>query len=663
MSELQIIQGTLEHAARRRRWARALRGLWLGLFAGSILWLLALACFKLLPLPPAFLLWSGLAALMGALVGFVAGGWRRLQLAETARWVDVRQNLKERMSTALEFAGDEQSGTWRDLVLSDAVSHAQEIEPRKLVPFHLPKAARWALLWLALAAGLGFVPEYRSQAHLRKQADAKVIKAVGKQVADLTRREIQQRPPAAETTRKSLESVAELGDQLNKHVLTRSEALKDIASVSDKLKQQVNELGKDPGLKKLEQAARAPGGKDGQTASGMQKQTDSLQKQGANASQPEALEKLQKDIEKLQEAAKALANKTGEGAEAERQKIAASLASLSQQAADAGVQLPQLDDALKALEANQTDRFMKDLDTASVDLEKLRDTAKKLAQMQAQAEKLGKDLAEQLKNGQAEAAAATLKKLADQLKSANLNDEQKQKIMEEVAKAVPNAAEYGKVQELLKEASQQMQQGDKPKAADSLAKAAQELDKLMQQMNDAQSLMASLDNLDKASQAISQGQSWAKASAGQPCSKCNGKGCSMCQGNKPGYNPFGKNPGAGVGTWGQEGGEWIESGAWTPHADNSALDKRDQAGRGVSERDQKDLSDVLKPDKVKGQFSPGGQMPSITLKGVSIKGSSKVQYEEATTTAQADAQSALSQEKVPRAYQGAVKDYFDDLKK
>ena len=28
-----------------------------------------------------------------------------------------------------------------------------------------------------------------------------------------------------------------------------------------------------------------------------------------------------------------------------------------------------------------------------------------------------------------------------------------------------------------------------------------------------------------------------------------------------------------------------------------------------------------------------------------------------------EAQSALSQEKVPRAYQGAVRDYFDDLKK
>ena len=56
-------------------------------------------------------------------------------------------------------------------------------------------------------------------------------------------------------------------------------------------------------------------------------------------------------------------------------------------------------------------------------------------------------------------------------------------------------------------------------------------------------------------------------------------------------------------------------------------------------------------------------MPSITLKGVSIKGQSKIDYEQAATAAQSDAQSALSQEKVPRAYQNAVKDYFDDLKK
>ena len=75
------------------------------------------------------------------------------------------------------------------------------------------------------------------------------------------------------------------------------------------------------------------------------------------------------------------------------------------------------------------------------------------------------------------------------------------------------------------------------------------------------------------------------------------------------------------------------------------------------------MANNLTPTKVKGQFTPGGQMPSITLKGVSIKGQSNVKYEEAVTAAQTEAQSALSQEKVPRAYKGSVRDYFDDLKK
>ena len=56
-------------------------------------------------------------------------------------------------------------------------------------------------------------------------------------------------------------------------------------------------------------------------------------------------------------------------------------------------------------------------------------------------------------------------------------------------------------------------------------------------------------------------------------------------------------------------------------------------------------------------------MPSITLKGVAIKGNSTVEYQRAAQAAQADAQSALNQDQVPRAYQNTVKDYFDDLKK
>src|SRR4029434_2061386 len=100
---------------------------------------------------------------------------------------------------------------------------------------------------------------------------------------------------------------------------------------------------------------------------------------------------------------------------------------------------PQIDDAINAMAANQTDLVLKDLQAATTDLEKMRDMAKQLQQMQQQMEKLGKDLAEQLKNGQPEAAQMTLQKMVSKLNSANLSPEELKKMLEEVSKAVDPA--------------------------------------------------------------------------------------------------------------------------------------------------------------------------------------------------------------------------------
>ena len=300
MSELQIIEVALQHAARRRRWARALRGLWHGLLPGSVVALLLIGLWHLLPLPLWTLTVAALVPLLCALGGMVLGGWRNPALPEIARWVDGRQHLKERLSTALEVATNPDAGTWRDLVVTDAAAHAQELDPHQLVPFHLPRAARWTVLVLALGAGLGFVPEYRSKTYLQKQADQQNIKEAGRQLADLTRRTLEKRPPALEPTQKALENVADLGDQLAKKTFTRSEALKDLASVAEKLKDQIKDMGKDPALRKMEQAARASTGNDSQTAAGLQKKIESLQKQlGTPTGNPEALDNLKKQLEKL----------------------------------------------------------------------------------------------------------------------------------------------------------------------------------------------------------------------------------------------------------------------------------------------------------------------------------------------------------------------------
>ena len=643
MSEIQVIQSTLEKTARRCRWQRGWRRFWQGLFAGATLWLVVLAVYKLRPIPEQTFMVAGAIAVALMPISFLAGFWRRPTLIETARWVDDRQHFQERLSTALEVAASPKAGTWRDLVLSDAAGRAREFDPRKFLPLHLPLVTRWALLMLVLAFTLGFVPEYRSKAYLQKKKEAQIIKDTGRQLADLTRRALERRTPALEPTQKALDSVKELGDQLAKVSLNRAEALHDLASVTEKLKDQTKDLAKDPALRKLEQAARSPTGRSSSANADLQKQIDSMQKQLGNPNAtPDALDKLQKELQKLQQAAAGLPGNDSAGQQ-QKEQMSQSLADLAKKAQELGLSLPSLEEAIQALENSQIDQFLKDLKVAEMDLEKMQAMAKAMQQLQMQQAQIGKDLAEQLDKGQAEAAMQTLQKMIDQLKKGNLTEDQLKKMLEEVDKAVKPGSQYGKVGEFLKQAVGKMQNTDKPGAARSLADASDELKRLLDQLGDAQSLMASLDSLQKAQMCIGNCLGWGQCLAKIPRAGKGGR------------------PGRGVGTWSDDNG-WLTYAEMTDRWDNSGLHRPDMAPRGETDRGDGELSDALVPTKVKGQISPGGPMPSITLKGVSIKGQSKVAYTEAVTRAQSEAQSALSQEQVPRAYQGAVKDYFDDLK-
>src|SRR5256885_15249427 len=642
MSEIQLIQSTLERTARRRRWQRGWRAFWQGLFAGATVWLFVLGLYKLRPLPEQTLTIAALAAAALMPIGFLIGFWRKPTLGETARWVDERQHLQERISTALEVVATSVAETWQHLVLSDAAGRVRDFDAGKSLPYHLPRIARWSLLLLGLGFTLGFVPEYRSKAYLQKKKEAEIIKDTGKQLAELTRRSLERRPPALEPTQKALDSVKELSDQLAKVSLTRTEALRDLASATEKLKDQTKDLAKDPALRKLEQAARSPTGRSSTSNADLQKQIDSMQKQLGNPdATPDALDKLQKELQKLQQAAAGLPGNDSAGQQ-QKEQMSQSLSDLAKKAQELGLSLPSLEEAIKALQNSQIDQFLKDLKVAEMDLEKMQAMAKALQQLEMQRAHPGKDLAEQLDKGQAEAAMQTLQKMIDQLKKANLTEEQLKKMLAEVDKAVKPGSEYGKVGDFLKAAVGKMQNSDKPGAAQSLADASDELKRLLDQLGDAQSMMAMMDALQKAQMCVGNCMGW-----------------GQCQG--PPRAGKGGRSGRGVGTWSDDIG-WTTFPTMMDRWDNSGIQRPDTAPRGETDRGDGELSDALVPTKVKGQISPGGPMPSITLKGVSIKGQSKVAYTEAVAAAQSEAQSALSQEQVPRAYQGAVKDYFDDLK-
>jgi polyhydroxyalkanoate synthesis regulator phasin len=645
VSELDSIHSALARAAARRRWLRGWNGLWRGLFAGALLWLVALAVFKFAPVPFSILPWTAAFAAALTLAGFLHGWFHKPTLQQTARWVDDHQRLQERLSTALELGASGSAEAWRALIVTDAARFASKLDPRKLIPFHLPRVTRWTLAVLALSAGLGFLPEYRTQAFLQKQQDAMAVKQAGQILLDLTRRNPERREPLLPPTERSLQAVQELGLKLDKVALSRSDALKDLASVTEKIKSGQKELGlQNPAFKSLEKAAREAGRSS--DAAAAQRQMEALQKSlGESAETPEAIEKL---AAQLHDAEKALANMPqGDtpGASDARHQLSQSLSDFAKQARDMGQPLPDLESAIAALQSGQLTTLRHDLDAATTDLDKLKDMAQTLQQLQQQAGHPGKDLPEQLQFGQADAAQGTLKNMIDKLKSGTLTPEEAAKTLDEVARSIQPAAPYGNAADFLKQAAQQLRADDKQDAAQSLASASKELDKIMSEMADAQALAGSLAALEKAEACLGQAH-------GQGSHSHRGAS-SMIASGAGGHG--------GVGGWTPDDSQLYPemSSSW----DNTGIVRPDSNPRGPTDRGEPQLADDLNPAKLNGQLTPGSPMPSISLKGVSIKGTSSVEFQQAAATAQSDARSALNQDQVPRAYQGAVKNYFDDLKK
>jgi len=643
MSDLHLIESTLVRTAQRRRLERGFRRLWEGLLWGAAAWFIFLAAYKLLPIPKEYVAKAWVVLPVSAMLGFLWGWSRPVTLAQTARWIDGKKQLQERLSTALEIAKTEAGdSSWKSLVVSDAAKSASGLNPKELLPFRFPKSTRWALLLLILGAGLGFLPEYRSKAYLQAKQDSEAIKQTGRELATLTKRNLQAHPPAIEATKKTLEEIQDLGNHMAKAQLTRGDALKDLANVAQKLKEQTKELANNPALRNLERAARSTSSKGGSPNSELQQKLESMAKSGANSANPEALDKFKSDLDKTQQMAANLPKGDSPEAKEAKEKLNASLADLAKQAKNLGLDLPSLSEAIAALQNTQPDQVFKDLQVAEMELEKMQAMAKALEKMQIDAQKLGKDLAEQLKNGQAEAAESTLRKMEQALNAGKMAPEDLQKLMKEVGDALSPARNYGEVSEHMQEAMKKLSAGDKAQAGKALGAAANALAKMAGELGDAQSLLATLEALQQAQMCLANGQGYSeKGGAG-----------------KSGV-PKGKK-GRGVGDWADENSwdypEMSES--W----DNSGIERNDKDGRGISDRGDGQLADSLAPTKIKGQITPGGPMPSITMKGVSIKGNSKVQIEQMAAAAQSDAQSALNQDQVPRAYQNAVRNYFDDLK-
>ena len=624
MSEKKVIDAKIAAAARRRKLQWGWQNMWLGLLIGVCLWLAALVVYKLAPVPQTTLLWAGVIGLALPLAGLLFGLAKRFAGSDTARWLDREIGLKERLSTAVEMSDiSAKNSAWSALVISDAAKAAGKIEPGKLLPLRLPKVCHWTLLVLAACVGLGFVPEHRSQAHLDQQRDSAIIEDVGQNLTELTKLQVKLSPPQLEPTEDALESVQELGREFKRGKLVRDEALAKLSRLAERLRDQSSKLG----------YARTP--------NKMQRQLDELKKSLGDAKEAklEQFDALKSKMDDVKDAAAGLPDPSSPEGQQARLELAQSMDDLARMAEQMGLEMPNIDEALHALESSDIDQFLKNMDFAGEDLQKMADLAKAMQNLQMQMAENGKTLGEQLENGQVPAAIESLQKMMGQLASGQLTPVQLDKMIQELQEALGPAEDYGECSKCLSDAKGKAKAGDKAGASLSLAEAAEELKKVLQR--DLENMMAALQNLERAQLAVGNCQSF-----------------GSCQ--KPGVGPSSK-PGGGVTAWGDDSYQLTPEDL-AQQWDNSGFSRPGMDARGNTDRGPGKVQDDMVSTRIKGKINPKGSMPSFTLRGMSIKGSSKVQFQEAVTAAQSDARNALNQDKVPRAYRDSVRDYFDDLK-
>ena len=652
MGGLDAIQDFVSRAARRRRAYRAWDAAWRVALGSVIVGMVLVVVSKLVPIPRPWLIEVAIAAAVAPLV--VALWWfsKSLRLVEAARWLDHKAGLQERLATALEISTPAtELNHWQQWGVQDAASSASTVDLKKLMPMRFPRTGGYTLGVAVLALALTFVPEYRSPKQLAKIHDKAVVQDVGKNLGLVIRKEQQKRTNAPVEVAKPLENLTALADRMAGAKLTRNEGVTELAKAADTLRKQASDLQKSPALQKLQEAARAKSTENTPSPAGLQQKADALAKAlgDKTAKDPQGLEKLQKDLEHLREEAKAAA-KAGTPSAETKADLQRQASELAKRAAELGAPAENLEAAAEALASADVERFMKNIDAATQDIGQMAAAARQLAGVKQQLQQAGKDLAEQLKNGQAQEASQTLQKMMDQLAKAGLTSEQQKQLASELSKALSPAEPYGKVAEHLKQALQECKGGQNQSANKSLAAAKEELQKLSEQMDNAQAMAEAMAALNQAQQAMASGQMWGQGN-----------------GNRPG-NGNGENPGQGKGRGGRGVGTWSKDDPWAvpdrieDRWDNSGVSRPDMAAKGHSERDSSTPNNLV-PTKVNGQFQPGGPMPSITLKGVSIKGASSAQYTEAVTSAQDEARAALSQEQIPKAYRNAVRDYFGDLPK
>lgn len=396
---------TLASAARRIRALRLLRCLSLALLVGALTALVLVGLSKLrlyetpAPLAMGSLIWISL--LISALIALLP----KLPDLEVARLTERRADLKERLSSAVEFRnqGPHQGEPFFGEQMQDAVRHAQDLDLKRLYPVRMPRTLPFALiatLSLFLIYYLPGLPIFWSRHHKAEMAE---VHARGIEILKLAKntQKVADQQKLIET-RKAAVEMQKLGEAMRKGKLGKKEALVAQQKLTRRMEEQQRQLADRAAPKSLEEAAKK-----------FKKSMDQMQRELSQAQQKKKVE---------QPANAKQPQKPGQKAAADTQKE-------SETMKQAKAAIKQMQEAMAKQDPKQMQAAMQKMAEAMQKGKLSKQEMKQMAQALQQ-------MAQALKDTQMKASAQQMQQAAQMMQSMNGMDSKSMQKMAEMMKRI-----------------------------------------------------------------------------------------------------------------------------------------------------------------------------------------------------------------------------------
>ncbi len=288
-------------------------------------------------------------------------------------------------------------------------------------------------------------------------------------------------------------------------------------------------------------------------------------------------------------------------------------------------------------------------------------------------------------------AKEQLEKLAEQIKSGEMSEEQKEQLekqLEKMAEAMGQMAENRQqLEEQLREAglseAQAQQLASDPNALEQALKeqglSQEQIDQLKQQAQAQQNASDAASAMSQAMGQMAQGmQNGSESQMQDGLGSMSGQLSNMeqmqsemqaleqamgqCQSQMAGIC---ENPGSGMGQTAGEGSQWGPNGQFSQGERMAQGKGSGGPGQGLGVGPEEAPADfMLKNEKATVNTTDQGPVIASSLVyGAQVKGESTAAFSEVASSAEAQAAEAIETKRVPREHEEAVKAYFGRLKK